>query len=80
VLSPVNISGQIGFMDVRHLVGALIALGFSTWASFSFFRGSITGAPPLYSRGLVQRGLHFAAGIIFGALAIGVILKIAGKW
>jgi len=55
-------------MDIRHLIGALIALTFSTWASFSFFRGSITGAPPLYSRGWFQRGLHFAAGIIFGAV------------
>jgi hypothetical protein len=67
-------------MDGRHLIGALIALALSVWASFSFFRGSITGAPPLYSRGWFQRGLHFAAGIIFGSLAIGIVLKIAGKW
>jgi len=79
VKSPDNINRQIGSMDIRHLIGALIALTFSTWASFSFFRGSITGAPPLYSRGWFQRGLHFAAGIIFGALAIGTVLKIAGK-
>jgi hypothetical protein len=38
-------------MDTRHLIGALIALALSGWASFSFFRGSITGAHPLYSRG-----------------------------
>jgi hypothetical protein len=67
-------------MDIRHYVGAFIALAFSAWASFSFFRGSITGAPFLYSKGWFQRGLHLAAGIIFGALAIGMILKIAGKW
>ncbi len=77
--SPDNINRQIA-MDIRHLVGALIALAFSAWASFSFFRGSITGAPPLYSKGWFLRGLHFVAGIIFGALAIGVILKVAGKW
>jgi hypothetical protein len=76
----VNINRQIGSMDIRHLIGALIALAFSTWASFLFFRGSITGAPPLYSRGCFQRCLHSAAGIIFGALAIGMVLKIAGKW
>jgi hypothetical protein len=67
-------------MDGRHLIGALIALELSVWASFSFFRGSITGALPLYSRGWFQRGLHFAAGIIFGPLAIGIVLKIAEKW
>jgi hypothetical protein len=56
--------------------GALIALVLSLWGSYSFFRGSITGSPPLYSRGWFERGLHFAAGIIFGSLAIGIALKI----
>jgi hypothetical protein len=80
VKSPVNINHLAGFMDTRHLISALIMLALSVWASFLFFRGSITGAPPLYSRGWFQRGLHFAAGIMFGSLAIGIILKIAGKW
>jgi len=67
-------------MDTRHLIGAVIALILRVEASFSFFRGSVTGAPPLYSRGPFQRTLHFAGGIIFGSLAIGIVLKIAGKW
>jgi hypothetical protein len=67
-------------MDTRHLIGANIALILSMAASFLFFRGSITGAPPLYSRGPFQRTLHFAAGIIFGSLAIAIGLKIAAKW
>jgi len=49
-------------MDIRHLIGALIALALSTWASFSFFRGGITGASPLYSKGWLQRGLHLRRG------------------
>ena len=67
-------------MKLDHLIGAAIALILSTWASFTFFRGSITGAPPLYSQGWFKRVLHFAAGIIFGALATGIALKIAGEW
>jgi len=62
------------------MIGAAVALVLSTWASFLFFRGSATGAPPLYSRGPLQRGLHFVAGIIFASLAVGILLKIAGRW
>lgn len=74
------LASTVSYMDIRHLIGALIALATSARASFVFFRGSITGAPPLYSKGWLQRGLHVAAGIIFAALAIGMVLKIAGRW
>lgn len=47
---------------------------------YVFLRGSMAGAPPMYSRGPVQRILHFVAGIIFGVLAIGACLKLAGRW
>jgi hypothetical protein len=67
-------------MKSSHLIGAVVGLVLSVWASLTFFRCSITGAPPLYSRGWSRRSLHFAAGIIFGSLAIGLALKIAGKW
>ena len=67
-------------MRIGYLIGAVVALVLSTWASFLFFRGSVTGAPPLYSRGPFQRALHFAAGIIFASLAVGIVLRIAGKW
>jgi hypothetical protein len=67
-------------MKLDHLIGAVIALILSTWASFTFFRGSLTGAPPLYSKGWYKRGLHVIAGIIFGSLAVSIALKIAGKW
>jgi hypothetical protein len=66
-------------MKLDHPISASVALVLSAWASFMFFRGSITGAPPLYSQGWLQRGLHFAAGIIFGSLAIGIALKFVGK-
>src|ERR1035438_6909072 len=67
-------------MKLDHLIGAVIALVCSTWASFTFFRGSITGAPPLYSHGGLKRVLHFAEGVIFGSLAIATASKILGKW
>jgi hypothetical protein len=67
-------------MKIGYLIGAVVALVLSMCASFLFFRGSIVGAPPLYSRGPLQRSLHFAAGIIFATLAVGIALKIAGKW
>ncbi len=67
-------------MKIGQVIGAVIALVLSTWASFSFFLGSITSAPPLCSRGPFQRVLHFAAGIIFASLAVGIVLRIAGKW
>jgi hypothetical protein len=57
----------------------LIGMVLSAWAAFIFFRGSIAGAPPLYSKGSFERSLHFAAGIIFGSLAIGIALKLAGN-
>jgi hypothetical protein len=67
-------------MKVGQVIGAVVALVLSTWASFSFFRGSITRAPPLYSRGPFERALHFAAGMFFASLAVDIVLKIAGKW
>jgi uncharacterized membrane protein YfcA len=71
----VFLSGQ-----ASHAIGALIGMVLSAWASFTFFRSSITGAPPLYSKGSFERSLHFVAGIIFGSLAIGIALKLGGKW
>ena len=66
----------IGFLSdpVSHVIGALIAMVVSTWASFAFFRGSITGSPPLYSKGWFKRSLHFAAGIMFTSLEIAIAL------
>jgi hypothetical protein len=53
-----------------QILGYVIAVLVSVWASFSFLRGRITGAPPLYSHTWAQRILHLIAGILFGALAI----------
>jgi hypothetical protein len=55
-----------------HSIGFLVALAASLWAAFMFIRGSITGAPPLYSKGPLRRSLHFIAGLIFALLAIGI--------
>src|SRR5215469_3890176 len=63
-----------------HPIGAVIAGILSVWASFNFLRGSLTGAPPMYSHGWVQRGLHFIAGIIFASLSVGALLMLTGKW
>ena len=63
-----------------HPVGAIIAGVLSAWASFNFLRGSLTGAPPMYSHGWVQRGLHFIAGIIFASLAVAAVFMLVGKW
>jgi hypothetical protein len=73
---PVNINYR---MKASQLLGYSIALLLSAWASYVFFRGSITGASPLYSHGWFQRSLHFTAGIIFGALTIAACLKLAGR-
>ena len=61
------------------IFGYSVAVLLSAWASYVFFRGSITGAPPMYSRGWLLRILHFIAGIIFGALTIAACLKLAGR-
>ena len=62
-----------------RLVGILVALTLSLWAAFTFFRSSITGAPPLYSKGPMQRTLHFTAGVIFAALAVGAVVMLVRK-
>jgi hypothetical protein len=62
------------------MIGATVCLLLSSWASFTFFKGAVTGAPPLYTRGWFQRVLRFTAGLIFLAFAIGAGLKIVGKW
>ncbi len=67
-------------MKAPEVLGSVIAVLVSAWASYAFFRGSITGAPPLYSHGWLRRILHFTAGVIFGALAIAACLKLSGKW
>ena len=77
---------SLGLVFYNHTVktvnplGAIIAGILCTWASFTFLRGSLTGAPPMYSHGWVQRGLHFIAGIIFASLAVGALLMLTGKW
>lgn len=58
--------------------GFVIATIVSAWASFSFLKGSLTGSPPLYSHGWLQRTLHFVAGILFSALALFGCLKLLG--
>jgi hypothetical protein len=65
-------------MKTPQILGYVISVLVSVWASFSFLRGSFTGAPPLYSHTWAQRILHFIAGILFGALAIFAGLKLAG--
>jgi hypothetical protein len=63
-------------MHWTHLRTAL-ALAAATWTSVSFFRSS------LGHRGITKwydRVLHFAAAIIFAALAFGLSLMLAGKW
>ncbi len=67
-------------MKAPQVLALLIAVLASGWASYVFFRGSLTGAPPMYSHGWFKRVLHFTAGIILGALAIGACLKLAGRW
>jgi hypothetical protein len=63
-------------MKMDHPIGAIVGMIASGWASVTFLRGSISGAPPLYSKGWPNRTLHFAAGIIFALLLviIGVML------
>jgi hypothetical protein len=71
------------FLAVRvsagHIVGILLALALSSWAAFIFLRSSITGAPPLYSKGPLRRTLHFTAGVIFAALALSAIAMLVRK-
>ena len=73
--------GAAIFLSGSHgkAVGIVIGLAVSTWASFTFLRCSISGAPPLYSHGLFKRSMHFLAGIIFGSLAIEIALMLARK-
>lgn len=70
---------QAIWMSGGRSVGILVALALSLWAAFTFFRGSITGAPPLYSKGPLQRSLHFIAGVIFAALALGAVVMLVRK-
>ena len=58
--------------------GFVLATLVSAWASFSFFKGSLRGSPPLYSHGWLQRTLHFVAGILFSILALFACLKLLG--
>ena len=66
-------------MSGGQLVGILVALALSLWAAFLFLRTSVTGAPPLYSKGPLQRTLHFIAGVIFAALALGAVVMLVKK-
>jgi hypothetical protein len=62
-------------MGIRYLIGVVVALVLSTWASFSFFRGSITGAPPLYSHGRFQQ-LRLALCVLVGNMSTGVLIRL----
>jgi len=79
-------SSPLGVVFYNHPVktvnplGAIITGILCAWASFTFLRGSLTGAPPMYSHGWFQRGLHFIAAIIFASLAVGAVLMLTGKW
>ena len=78
--NAVHRSGNINYgMKATQVLGLVVAVLVSAWASYSFIRASITGAPPLYSQGWLQRILHFTAGLIFGALAFAACLKLAGR-
>jgi hypothetical protein len=66
-------------MKASQVFGLLLAVLVGAWASYMFFRGSITGAPPMYSHGWFQRILHFVAGILFAAAALFACLKLSGK-
>ena len=66
-------------MSGGQLVGIIVALALSLWATFLFLRSSVTGAPPLYSKGPLQRTLHFIAGVIFAALALGAVVMLVKK-
>jgi len=63
---------------VGSVFGFVLATLVTAWASFSFFNGSLRGAPPLYSHGWLERTLHFVAGILFSALALFACLKLLG--
>jgi hypothetical protein len=54
-----------------------LALAAAIWASVSFFQSSLghKGITKWY-----DRALHFFAGILFSALAVGVLLMLLGKW
>jgi hypothetical protein len=66
-------------MSGGQLVGILVALALSLWAAFLFLRSSVTGAPPLYSKGPLRRTLHFIAGVIFVALAFSAVVMLVKK-
>jgi len=56
-------------MKAPQIFGWVVEVVVSAWASFSFLRGSITGAPRLHRHTWSQRILDFIAGILFGELA-----------
>ena len=66
-------------LAVKPPIGFVVGIVASLWASFTFVRSSITGGPPLYSKGRFQRTLHFAAGIIFAVLAVGISVMFIRK-
>jgi hypothetical protein len=66
-------------MSGGRSVGILVALALSLWAAFVFLRSSITGAPPLYSKGPLRRTLHFTAGLMFAALALCAVAMLVRK-
>jgi hypothetical protein len=61
------------------LFGLVIAIAVSSRVSFTFFKGSLTGASPLYSHGWLQRALHFVAGALFAALALFASAKLYSR-
>jgi hypothetical protein len=65
-------------MKAAQVFGFVVAVFVSARASFHFERKHHRSTPAVLSR-MVAALLHFAAGIIFGALALAASLKLAGK-
>ena len=70
----------LGEMKMPQRLGYVITVLVNVWASFSFLRGSSTGAPPLYSHlgrsGFCTSSQAFSLGHSPSSLG----LKLAGQW
>jgi len=70
---------KVQLSEIRHVLGFVVATLVSARASFWFIKGSLTGSPPLYSHGWLQRTLHFFAGILFAALTLFASVKLYSR-
>ena len=70
---------KVQLPEIRHVLGLVVATLVSARASSWFLKGSLTGSPPLYSHGWLQRTLHFFAGILFAALALFASVKLYSR-